>query len=153
MVSEHKYSSQQNQNQTRILNIVKEHKEIYRAYARDQIAHEMGHEVVLPPHHCQYNPIELLWAQENIPRDRERCSITDARYFDLQQQKTIPALQKRKCLQTTVFMQDAAPPHIARPVQALFQPHFREDQISFPHGRYNVFTEFHRQLLIRTDST
>lgn len=24
----------------------------------------MGHEVVrLPPYHCQYNPIELIWAQ------------------------------------------------------------------------------------------
>jgi len=24
----------------------------------------MGHEVIrLPPYHCQYNPIELIWAQ------------------------------------------------------------------------------------------
>jgi len=28
------------------------------------IAFEMGHKVIrLPPHHCKYNPIELIWAQ------------------------------------------------------------------------------------------
>lgn len=35
-----------------------------KIYELDQIALEMGHEVVrLPPYHCQYNPIELIWAQ------------------------------------------------------------------------------------------
>jgi hypothetical protein len=30
----------------------------------DQLANESGHEVIrLPPYHCQYNPIELIWAQ------------------------------------------------------------------------------------------
>ncbi|XP_015379884.1 PREDICTED: uncharacterized protein LOC107173741 [Diuraphis noxia] len=29
-----------------------------------EIVLEMGHEVIrLPPYHCQYNPIELIWAQ------------------------------------------------------------------------------------------
>ena len=33
-------------------------------YELDVLANEMGHEVIrLPPYHCQYNPIELLWAQ------------------------------------------------------------------------------------------
>ncbi|GBN09698.1 hypothetical protein AVEN_160054-1 [Araneus ventricosus] len=76
-----------------------------------------------------------MFFEENIPHGRERCSIKDGRYFDLLQQQIIPALQKRKCLETAVFMQDAAPPHIARPVQAMFQLHFGEDQVisrSFP---------------------
>jgi transposase len=35
-----------------------------KVYELDQIALEMGHEVLrLPPYHCQYNPIELIWAQ------------------------------------------------------------------------------------------
>ncbi|XP_060869615.1 uncharacterized protein LOC132944338 [Metopolophium dirhodum] len=30
----------------------------------DVLSLEMGHEVIrLPPYHCQYNPIELIWAQ------------------------------------------------------------------------------------------
>ncbi|GBN09896.1 hypothetical protein AVEN_257464-1 [Araneus ventricosus] len=41
---------------------------------------------------------------------------TGARYCDLFQQQAIPALQEQECLETTVFMQDAAPPHVARPV-------------------------------------
>lgn len=35
-----------------------------KIYKLDQLALESGHEVIrLPPYHCQYNPIELVWAQ------------------------------------------------------------------------------------------
>jgi len=35
-----------------------------KKYELDEIALSMGHEVIrLPPYHCQYNPIELIWAQ------------------------------------------------------------------------------------------
>ncbi|XP_025203228.1 uncharacterized protein LOC112600257 [Melanaphis sacchari] len=35
-----------------------------KKYELDQLALEMDHEVIrLPPYHCQYNPIELIWAQ------------------------------------------------------------------------------------------
>ncbi|CAB3249991.1 unnamed protein product [Arctia plantaginis] len=35
-----------------------------KIYELDQLALESGHEVIrLPPYHCQYNPIELVWAQ------------------------------------------------------------------------------------------
>jgi transposase len=35
-----------------------------KIYELDHIANERGHQVVqLPPYHCQYNPIELTWAQ------------------------------------------------------------------------------------------
>jgi len=35
-----------------------------KIYELDEIALRMGHEFIcLPPYHCQYNPIELIWAQ------------------------------------------------------------------------------------------
>ncbi|KAF0724741.1 DDE 3 domain-containing protein [Aphis craccivora] len=35
-----------------------------KKYKLDEIALQMGHEVVrLTPYHCQYNPIEIIWAQ------------------------------------------------------------------------------------------
>ena len=35
-----------------------------KIYELDAIAFEKGHNVIrLPPYHCQYNPIELIWAQ------------------------------------------------------------------------------------------
>ncbi|XP_025407521.1 uncharacterized protein LOC112681484 [Sipha flava] len=35
-----------------------------KKYELDELALKMGHEVVrLPPYHCQYNPIEIIWAQ------------------------------------------------------------------------------------------
>jgi len=48
-----------------LLSIVRQHKHKYeRQYELDNLALQMGHEVVrLPPYHCQYNPIEMVWAQ------------------------------------------------------------------------------------------
>lgn len=38
--------------------------DIGKKYVIDAIAEEAGHRVVrLPPYHCQYNPIELIWAR------------------------------------------------------------------------------------------
>jgi transposase len=35
-----------------------------KIYELNHIANERGHQVIrLPPHHCQYNPIELIWVQ------------------------------------------------------------------------------------------
>lgn len=35
-----------------------------KKYELDELALQFGHQVVrLPPYHCQYNPIELVWAQ------------------------------------------------------------------------------------------
>ncbi|XP_064087269.1 uncharacterized protein LOC135201903 [Macrobrachium nipponense] len=35
-----------------------------KQYRIDEIAAEAGHKIVrLPPHHCHYNPFELIWAQ------------------------------------------------------------------------------------------
>lgn len=47
-----------------LLGIVKEHKPRFKTYVLDEIARERGHRVIrLPPYHCEFNPIELIWAQ------------------------------------------------------------------------------------------
>ncbi|XP_064091958.1 uncharacterized protein LOC135205384 isoform X2 [Macrobrachium nipponense] len=47
----------------KLLQIAKCHKEKQR-YVIDEIARANGHEVLrLPPYYCQFNPIELIWAQ------------------------------------------------------------------------------------------
>lgn len=36
----------------------------------------MGHEVIrLPPYHCQYNPIELIWAQIKREVEENNCTF------------------------------------------------------------------------------
>lgn len=40
-----------------------------KKYELDEIALSMGHKVIrLQPYHCQYNPIELIWAQIKSPK-------------------------------------------------------------------------------------
>ena len=50
-----------------------------KKYLIDTIAKDAGHRVVrLPPYHCQYNPIELIWAQvkKNIA-DKNNYKLAD----------------------------------------------------------------------------
>ena len=52
------------QTRTELLQLVKMHKPACNTYEIDSIAREHGHRVVrLPPYHCHYNPIELIWSQ------------------------------------------------------------------------------------------
>ena len=48
-------------------------------YAIDRIAMENGHKVLrLPPYYCQYNPIELIWAQvKKFVADRNTFKMAD----------------------------------------------------------------------------
>ena len=46
-----------------LLELVKKNREA-TTYAVDKMAEERGHQVVrLPPYHCTFNPIEMIWAQ------------------------------------------------------------------------------------------
>ncbi len=57
-------SCEATQTRVELLNLVKMIKPRFKEYDLDTIAKSHGHMVVrLPPYHCQYNPIELLWAQ------------------------------------------------------------------------------------------
>lgn len=47
-----------------LLHLVKLNKLPKICYAIDELALQHGHEVIrLPPYHCQYNAVELIWAQ------------------------------------------------------------------------------------------
>jgi transposase len=62
--------------------IVRLHRENYKKYELDEIALEMGHEVLrLPPYHCQYNPIELIWAKvkREVAENNSTFKIQDVR--------------------------------------------------------------------------
>jgi transposase len=45
-----------------LVDLCNQHKEKRPRYAIDELLQENGHEVLrLPPYHCQYNPIEMVW--------------------------------------------------------------------------------------------
>lgn len=49
---------------TELIALVRRHKPPTPTYVLDEMAKKRGHEVLrLPPYHCQYNAIELIWAQ------------------------------------------------------------------------------------------
>ncbi|GFU60754.1 hypothetical protein TNCV_627011 [Trichonephila clavipes] len=50
------------------------------------------------------------------PSGPKRCSVTGTSYGAMLREQLTPALQERYCLETIIFMQDRAPPHMAEPV-------------------------------------
>ncbi|KAH8027924.1 hypothetical protein HPB51_011154 [Rhipicephalus microplus] len=50
-------------------------------YRIDTLAATHGHEVLrVPPYHCEFNPIELVWSQQQVPTKRlgfKKCSLED----------------------------------------------------------------------------
>ncbi|GBM87516.1 hypothetical protein AVEN_200685-1 [Araneus ventricosus] len=84
-----------------LLNIVKENKEKYRGYELDQIAYEIGHEVVrLPPYHCQCNPIELIWEQikDGLTYKNKTFKIKDVRKLLDEALLKVTANNWKKCV-------------------------------------------------------
>ena len=57
-----------------------------------------------------------IFFERKAPRGPVQCTVTPASYENILMQRVIPALQEHNCVETTVFMQDGAPPHIGRQV-------------------------------------
>ena len=55
--------------------------------------------------------------------------MTSTSYENILMQSVIPVLQGRDCVETTVFMQNGAPPLIGRHVQRLLSETFTDERI------------------------
>jgi hypothetical protein len=66
-----------------------------KQYELDHLANERGHQVIrLPPYHCQYNPIELVWADVKriVVKKNKTLKIPDVeRLFDEELDKVAQA--------------------------------------------------------------
>ncbi|GBM23639.1 hypothetical protein AVEN_117389-1 [Araneus ventricosus] len=71
--------------------------------------------------------------EEIGPSGPVACKVNETRYESLLLNQLIPALQQRGCVESTIFMQDGAPPHIATPLKQLLNLHFRNDRIISRH--------------------
>ncbi|GBM91339.1 hypothetical protein AVEN_21171-1 [Araneus ventricosus] len=76
-----------------------------------------------------------LFFEEIGPSDTVTCTVNGTRYESLLGNQLIPALQQRECVDSTIFMQDGAPLHIATPVKQLLNLHFGNGRIISHHFR------------------
>lgn len=63
-----------------LLELVSTLKPMFPKYAIDDLAEKHGHKVLrLPPYHCHFNPIELIWAQVKgfVARNNKHFTSTD----------------------------------------------------------------------------
>lgn len=89
---------------------------VAKAYRIDAIAEEAGHKVVrLPAHHCQYNPLELIWGQvrsyvarRNAPKTSDLQPLVKEALSRVTAQDWRQALQQVEQLQEEDTRQDIA---------------------------------------------
>ena len=65
-----------------LYNLIKEVKTKHVKYVCDSYAEEMGHRVIrLPPYHCEFNPIELIWEnmKGQVARNNTTSKISDVK--------------------------------------------------------------------------
>ena len=90
--------------------IVDQYKGLFpKVYELDKIAAEMGHEVVrLPPYHCHYNPIELIWAQvKGEVADRNKTfKINDVRVLLEEALDNVTIEDWKKCVAHSERLQE-----------------------------------------------
>ncbi|GBL74765.1 hypothetical protein AVEN_243630-1 [Araneus ventricosus] len=67
--------------------------------------------------------------EEIGPSGPVTCTVNRTRYESLLRTQIIPALKQRGCVDSAIFLQDGAPPHIATPVKELLNLHFGNDRI------------------------
>lgn len=72
-----------------------------KKYELDEVALSWGHEVVrLPPYHCQYNPIELIWAQvkREVAEKNRTFKIEDVEKLTSEAIDNVTAADWEKCV-------------------------------------------------------
>ncbi|XP_066968279.1 uncharacterized protein [Macrobrachium rosenbergii] len=101
-----------------LLDVVKEHKYL-QEYETDKIARDAGHKVLrLPPHYCEFNPIELIWAQ--IKNEVKKCSsnenqtLTNVEHLTKRATDRVTAEDWRSCMCHTREVEDIYRSDIAR---------------------------------------
>ncbi|GBM56427.1 hypothetical protein AVEN_56112-1 [Araneus ventricosus] len=74
-----------------------------------------------------------FFVEEIYPSGPVACTVSGTRYKSLLRNQLIPALQQRGCVDSTILMQDGAPPHFVTPVKQLLNLHFGNDRIISRH--------------------
>ncbi|XP_025406955.1 uncharacterized protein LOC112680933 [Sipha flava] len=72
-----------------------------KSYLLDELALERGHEVIrLPPYHCQYNAIELIWAQvkNEVPKKNNTFKMVDIERLTHEALDSVTVQDWEKCV-------------------------------------------------------
>jgi transposase len=80
-----------------------------KKYELDVLALEMGHEVIrLPPYHCQYNPIELIWAQvkNQVATKNKTSKMVDIEKLTHEALDSVTQHDWEKCVRHAEALQD-----------------------------------------------
>lgn len=92
-----------------LLRLVEPYKTSKKLYEIDAIANEHGHEVIrLPPYHCQYNPIELIWAQvkRHVAEKNNTFRLADVEKLMHEALDKVTVSDWGKCVQHAVKLQE-----------------------------------------------
>lgn len=92
-----------------LLNIARQHKSEHIKYVVDEMAQQYNVEVLrLPPYHCEFNPIELIWAQVKgeVSRRNTTFKLGDVKNLFNAAIQNVSAENWQKCIAHTERVED-----------------------------------------------
>lgn len=85
-----------------LLEIIKRNKPPNPTYVIDELAENAGHKVVrLPPYHCHFNSIELIWAQVKgyVARNNKLFTITETKRLTMEAIDRVSSAEWKKVVE------------------------------------------------------
>lgn len=88
-----------------LLMVARQHKSGFKKYVIDEMAKDRGISVLrLPPYHCEFNPIELIWSQMKgyVARKNTTFKLNDVRQLLLESISTITKENWQKAVEHAI---------------------------------------------------
>lgn len=83
----HDLPADETKNKAELLEVVSANKPRFPVYLVDEVARERGYKVIrLPPYHCHFNPIEMIWAQVkgHVARNNQKFTVSEVQRLTLE---------------------------------------------------------------------
>ena len=94
---------------TELLTLVQPYRNQPKQYELDQLANERGHQIIrLPCYHCQYIPIELVWAQvkREVAEKYSTFTLTDVERLMNEELDNVTQAQWASCVRHAEKLQE-----------------------------------------------
>lgn len=108
---EHKVTVDDALKKVELIELVSRNKPQFPTYVIDEVAYEYGHRVIrLPPYHCHYNAIELIWAQVKgyVARENKKFTVSEVEKLTIQGLEKVTEMDWRAVVMHTKKVIDEA---------------------------------------------
>jgi len=110
-LQQHNIWFEEDMTKAELLEIIRQNKPPNPTYVIDDLAEKAGHKVIrLPPYHCHFNSIELIWAQVKgyVARNNKLFTTTETKRLTVEAIEQVSSAEWKKVVEHTKSVIDKA---------------------------------------------